>query len=211
MFANVLLGLLSDGTARHGYELVVLYRTRSGLKVSPGNVYRELARLAARGLVQTVARSPDVDARRIPYRITDRGRSEFMTWLTTSPADGQIWDWLLFADQLPPEIRSRLLQRRREDVEYSIRLIGRRRDDLRSVGAQYDPSLISVTRDLGLALLERDALEQVAAFFEQQQGAGGGSTASKRARLAVESRADGRALNRSRTFHRRSTPRHTRT
>jgi DNA-binding PadR family transcriptional regulator len=170
MFGDVLLGLLSDGTPRHGYELVTLYRARTDVRVSPGNVYRELSRLAANGLVQTVPNEPDADARRIPYRITGSGRRHFAEWLDTSLTDETVWDWLLFADRLAPDARRRLLERRREDVEYSIRVITRKRDDLGArPDALYDPALLYNMRALGTALLERDALEQVARFFARAE------------------------------------------
>src|SRR5262249_6161905 len=41
VFSRLLLGLLRDGHARHGYELITSYRTRSGLRTNPGNFYRE--------------------------------------------------------------------------------------------------------------------------------------------------------------------------
>jgi len=80
MFRYVVLGLLQSGVARHGYALMKEYRDRAGVQVSTGNFYRDLQRLVANGLVQTVDRSPGGDPRRAPYQITDAGRESFRKW-----------------------------------------------------------------------------------------------------------------------------------
>ena len=106
MFCHVLLGLLRDGTPRHGYDLVTEYRARSGNHVNPGNVYRELVRLTKADFVQTSVNPPDADPRRIPYQITQRGCHEFDRWLV-APAtqDEELSGWLIFLDRLEPEMR----------------------------------------------------------------------------------------------------------
>ncbi len=94
MFSRLLLGLLRDGHARHGYELITSYRTRSGLRTNPGNFYRELAKLVAQGSIEQDVRPRDADPRRIPYRITDQGRYEFDTWmLDPISGDGGLEAW----------------------------------------------------------------------------------------------------------------------
>jgi DNA-binding PadR family transcriptional regulator len=80
MLRYLILGLLKDGSARHGYALMRDYRDASGRRLSVGNVYRELQRLKADGLVQTGRNPPGADSRRLPYEITDAGRAAFQRW-----------------------------------------------------------------------------------------------------------------------------------
>ena len=47
MTRHVILGLLRDGRARHGYELMTELKARSDEPISTGHFYRELARMAA--------------------------------------------------------------------------------------------------------------------------------------------------------------------
>jgi DNA-binding PadR family transcriptional regulator len=130
MFYHVMLGLLRDGERRHGYQLVVRYRRETGVTVSPGNVYRELARLVSQGMVETVRRPADADPRRVPYRITGRGREHFDRWLSSPPTrDDEFSDWLLFVDHVPRDVRERILERRREDIWMRSRLLARRHED----------------------------------------------------------------------------------
>src|SRR2546426_10406447 len=74
MLRYVLLALLADGNPAHGYALMKAYRQRSGVRLSIGNVYRELSRLAGEGLIAAATNPPGADPRRVPYRIMDRGR-----------------------------------------------------------------------------------------------------------------------------------------
>src|SRR4030095_12846668 len=85
MLWHVILGLLRDGRLHHGYELMTAYRVRSGTPASPGNFYRELARLETHGYAETGVNPPDADARRIPYHVTERGRGAFDRWLQAPP------------------------------------------------------------------------------------------------------------------------------
>jgi DNA-binding PadR family transcriptional regulator len=81
MLRYVLLALLADGSLAHGYALMKGYRERSGVRLSIGNVYRELSRLAAEGYIVAATNPPGADPRRAPYRITEKGRETLAAWL----------------------------------------------------------------------------------------------------------------------------------
>src|SRR5438876_12411363 len=81
MLRYVVLALLADGNPAHGYALMKAYRERSGVRMSIGNVYRELARLAGEGLIAAATNSPGADPRRVSYRIMHRGRGVLHGWL----------------------------------------------------------------------------------------------------------------------------------
>lgn len=86
--AASLLGFLHAGEAS-GYELVNVAAAFIGdfWSLTRSQVYRELAALAERGLVEAGASGPR--ARR-PYRLTDAGRSAFAAWLAEPPGAEQI-------------------------------------------------------------------------------------------------------------------------
>jgi DNA-binding PadR family transcriptional regulator len=162
MLSHLILGFLRDGQARHGYELITEYKTRSGNQVSAGNFYRELARMASERLVQTGVNPPEADARRIPYQITEKGRQSFDEWLISPSRDeSDLSAWLLFIDRVPPETRDRLLDRWQDDLWLRSKALSRAREDAlllqasRQDAVRYNPlaSLISrrlkqVTADL---------------------------------------------------------------
>ena len=52
MMRHMLLGLLQHHGARHGYALMKEIRARTGVQVSIGSIYRELARLVREGLAR---------------------------------------------------------------------------------------------------------------------------------------------------------------
>ena len=81
MFRYLVLGLLRNGDACHGYAVIKDYRKRTGQEASSGNFYRELQRLVGEGLVRTATNPPGADPRRAPYQITEAGSAVFDTWL----------------------------------------------------------------------------------------------------------------------------------
>ena len=155
MLSHLILGFLRDGQARHGYELITEYKTRSGNQVSAGNFYRELARMAAERLVQTGVNPPDADARRIPYQITEKGRQSFDEWLISPSRDeGDLTAWLLFIDRVPQETRDRLLDRWQDDLWLKSKSLSRAREDAllmqesRQDAARYNPLASLISRRL---------------------------------------------------------------
>jgi DNA-binding PadR family transcriptional regulator len=82
MLRYVLLALLADDEPKHGYALMKAFAERSGVRLSIGNVYRELQRLMAEGLIVTAANPIGADPRRAPYSITEAGRDALQAWLT---------------------------------------------------------------------------------------------------------------------------------
>ena len=85
MLRYVLLGLMMNGRSVHGYALMKAFAARSGMRVSIGNVYRELQQLRESGFIAATANPAGADPRRCPYTITDAGRSAFKRW-SRSPA-----------------------------------------------------------------------------------------------------------------------------
>ncbi len=141
-----ILGLLMDRD-HHGYEIRSQLRDRLGVwaNVSFGSIYPALARLERHGCVEAVTpsesrlgsmstgslsgeraslrslrTSPGIGRRgRKVYRITDRGRQEFVA-LLANPAtvdDGKNFSLrMALAKYLTPNLRVGLLERRRADL-----------------------------------------------------------------------------------------------
>jgi len=121
MFRYLVLGLLRDGAAYHGYALMKAYRERSGVSISTGNFYRELQRLVGEALVQTVENPPGADARRAPYQITEQGIASFEAWMSSTPMtfgtyDDELSSRAVFVGEAEPAEAQRLLERWRESV-----------------------------------------------------------------------------------------------
>ena len=121
MFRYLVLGLLRDGRAYHGYALMKAYRERSGVSISTGNFYRELQRLVGEGLVQTAPVEPGEDVRRAPYQITELGLAAFESWVLTPPThigsyDDELSSRAVFIGDIDPALALRLLDRWREAI-----------------------------------------------------------------------------------------------
>src|SRR5690606_16512211 len=81
--AASLLGFLHEGPMS-GWDLVTLAQDRIGdfWTITQSQVYRELATMAASGLVE----KGETGARdRTPYRLTDAGRAAFLEWVVRDP------------------------------------------------------------------------------------------------------------------------------
>lgn len=80
---GVLLQLLDEGD-RHGYQLKIDFEERTGAvwSLNVGQVYSTLERLVRDSVVEE---SGTGDAGQRTYTLTEAGRRELKTWLTTSP------------------------------------------------------------------------------------------------------------------------------
>ena len=151
MLLHLILGLLRDGESRHGYQLVTQHRAMTGTAISPGNVYRELSRLASRMLVRPRSVEPGTDGRRIPYEITEHGKELFDQWLL-SPAKqrDELGAWLIFMDRVQVEVRDRVLERVRDTLWSQSKALERAREDAVAkhggTPARYHPLPILLTR-----------------------------------------------------------------
>ena len=147
------------------------YRVRSGTPASPGNFYRELSRLQAQIYVETGVNPPDADARRIPYRITERGRGAFDHWLQAPPlSDGELSGWLLFAGRLGEADRERVLDSWQEQLWIRSQELSRQHREV--VDAVRDPEADDIEHRSLRALVSRQ-LKHVAAdlaFLEELRG-----------------------------------------
>jgi DNA-binding PadR family transcriptional regulator len=102
--AGALLGLLRDGP-RSGYDLVAEAEELIGgfWTITRSQVYRELAALADRGLLE---KGPAGPRDRQPFRLSAAGRAAFRQWVNTSPEPENLRIPLLlrltFADEIEP-------------------------------------------------------------------------------------------------------------
>jgi DNA-binding PadR family transcriptional regulator len=80
---HALLALIAE-ESRSGYDLARIFdRTLShAWTASHSQIYPELARLRAAGLIEQIGSGP---RERKPYRVTDRGRDEVRRWLAEEP------------------------------------------------------------------------------------------------------------------------------
>ena len=131
---HMILGLLRHHGTRHGYALMKEIRARTGVQVSIGNVYRELARLAREGLVRSMPNPPEADPRRAPYEITAAGIAAFEAWLSATPAGTQapyhdeFSARAFFLGQAEPAVGRKLIERWREELGLQGKTLERARD-----------------------------------------------------------------------------------
>lgn len=163
---EVILGLLRDGRQRHGYELMVDNRARSGDQPSAGNFYRELAKLAEEGLVRPGTNPPDADRRRIPYTLTDKGTRVFDEWLLSPVAErDEIACRLMFADRIPLARREALFERWQEALWIEGKQLVRAREDAlaareRTGRRAYDPLPALLNRQIAVVSVELKFLSE---------------------------------------------------
>jgi DNA-binding PadR family transcriptional regulator len=115
MLRYVLLALLANGEPKHGYALMKAYAERSGVRLSIGNVYRELQRLVSDGWIVTVANPEGADPRRAPYTITPKGREALASWLAESvhflarPLPDELLHRLALIGDIDPDVATKFL------------------------------------------------------------------------------------------------------
>lgn len=168
MFLHLILGLLRDGKPHHGYELISDFRQRSGSQTNPGNFYRELGKLAVEKLVEPGENPPDADPRRLPYRITDRGRQRFDDWLLSPESqDEDFASWMLFLDRVPPDTLARMLDRLQEQLWLHSKSLTRARSDAlahvsrNGGGRHYHPAPLLLLRRLKQTTAELDFIQEL--------------------------------------------------
>ena len=134
MMRHMILGVLRHHGARHGYALMKEIRARTGVQVSIGNVYRELARLAREGLARSTPNPPEADPRRAPYEITAAGIAAFGAWLSTTPTKMQapVHDEFsaraFFLGQAEPAVGRKIIERWKEELGLQGKTLERARD-----------------------------------------------------------------------------------
>jgi DNA-binding PadR family transcriptional regulator len=100
------------------------------MNVNPGNVYRELAKLSARGAIDASQNPRDADVRRNPYVISERGARSFDLWLLSPTARvDELGSWLSFFDRVPIADRPALLERLQERLWIQSKTLTRDRED----------------------------------------------------------------------------------
>jgi DNA-binding PadR family transcriptional regulator len=159
----LILGLLRDGSRKHGYALAKEYRDRSGMEAHTGTFYRELQRLVTDGVVRG-STSCDTTTRCKSYEITQHGTAVFDEWLTghdldiaDSPED-EISARALFLLDLDPAAAGRLLGHLRDALLFRAKRLEReRRRALAHLGSGGQRSASAV-----LALLYARRLRHVA-------------------------------------------------
>ena len=160
MLELAILGLLKE-QPMHGYELRKQLSQKLGFfwTVSFGSLYPTLKRLEQREVVEMHAYGDKPSRKRQVYAITERGEREFLELL----AESAVTRWeedkfplrLAFFRYLKPEMRIRLLERRKDYLEDKLdfgRASLRRTLDRKNRADSYTVSLMRH----GLDMTERD-------------------------------------------------------
>lgn len=171
MLAYIILGLLRGGSAAHGYQLALAYQARAGVPIATSSFYRDLARLRADALVEITPTPPGTDGRRIPHRITERGRLAFDRWLRAPiPAADPFDVRAIFLDRVPAAHRPALCaQWRRElftrteqrQLEHECAVARRQ-----YAGPGFDPLPAVLERDLHRARADVALLDRLSREFD---------------------------------------------
>ncbi len=176
--AYVILGLL-DGSQRTGYEIkqIVDRSTRFFWTASYGQIYPELGRLEAAGLVEGTERSQG-ERKRKEYRLTPAGRQELQAWLRLAPEVLETRDEallkLFFAGSLPEAAPKALEHKRRLHAEKLARL-----REIEPAVAEHATPYQYATLRFGIALSEF-CVSWCEEALEELPGDGEGSNRTKR-------------------------------
>ena len=158
MLELAILGLLKE-RAMHGYELRKQLAQRLGFfwSVSFGSIYPTLRRLERRGLIEKFSNEDSASRRKQTFRITEEGEREFMELI----AEGATSAWeeekfplrLAFFRYLKPELRIRLMERRKAALE--DKLAEGRRSIRNTRGGWFDEYTMKLIRH-GLEVAEQE-------------------------------------------------------
>jgi DNA-binding PadR family transcriptional regulator len=145
--AYVILGMVSR-EPRSGYEIKALVdnSTRFFWAASYGQIYPELKKLAAAGLIEGVD-APRGERKRTVYAIAPEGEAELKDWLRQPPQTYEMRDEgllkLFFAGALPPAEAAEILSEMRE---FRLAALERLRDIEPAAIAKEDPFPLMVLR-----------------------------------------------------------------
>lgn len=152
-----MLGLLKE-RPMHGYELKKQLTQRLGhfWQVSFGSLYPALKRLERRGAVETVFSGDRTRRRKNVYRLTEKGEHEFHDLIEdraqTAWEEDKFPLRLAFFRYLKPDVRIRLLTRRRAFLEDKLVDL---RESLEDAAEPIDSYTLSLLRH-GMDATERD-------------------------------------------------------
>ena len=149
MLELAILGLLKEHPM-HGYELKKQLGQKLGFfwTVSFGSLYPTLKKLERRGLVEKIFPPDHTSRRKQEYRITEQGERHFLSLLEEGTATA--WEEekfplrLAFFRYLKPEIRIRLLERRKTYLEEKLEQGGRSLK--RATRGRFDTYTLSLMR-----------------------------------------------------------------
>jgi DNA-binding PadR family transcriptional regulator len=202
MFRYILLGLLRAGAAQHGYGLIKAYRSRSGLDVNSGTVYRELRRLQADDLIR-VAKSPTGRRPRAPYEITEAGRVAFEAWLrrvafqARRKYDSVLVHKAMFLSSAGDPMVARLLAEWQEELWFEGKVLERAHgaavEEAKARPDSFSPLPLLIARRLRYLTAETEFLDAVKAVYNGWKAK---SRAARRKRRGRNARGQGQASGR---------------
>jgi len=177
--AASLLGFLHSGP-KTGWDLVATAQRLIGpfWSITQSQVYRELAAMAAAGLVEAGARG---SRDRRPYAITEAGRAAFAAWVKQPPGEELIRFPLLltvsFGAHVPPDVLAAHVAQHREIHAKRLAHYQEVKAEAEAAPPGHGPDIYAVaTLDFGMRY-ERAALEWFDALPpEIRGGAGKGKT-----------------------------------
>ena len=146
----VVLGLLAS-RPRSGYDIkaVVDRSTRFFWAASYGQIYPELRRLEADGLIKGKD-VPNGGRERREYELTDAGRQELLDWLVGTTTTIELRDEsllrLFFADNMPHEDALRLLEVRKRGHEQFLELLR----EIEALPGGKDPAFVDLVLHWGI-------------------------------------------------------------
>lgn len=147
MLELAVLGLLKE-EAMHGYELKKQLGQKLGhfWQVSFGSLYPTLKRLEKRGAVETVFSGDRTSRRRNVYRITPQGEKEFLELIEdrahTAWEEDKFPLRLAFFRYVKPDVRIRLLERRKVYLQEKLADLRHSLDDAAEPIDSYTMSLL---------------------------------------------------------------------